>query len=86
MQPLELGDDLAVKLGVRETYNDQLNRPDGHGERPFTRVFAGLTSDARTRLRPSFKVDPSVQPPSPEHKRGRTTVWVVWRRDFIRCG
>jgi hypothetical protein len=31
MEPLELGDDLPVKLGLCEAYDDQLDRSDGHG-------------------------------------------------------
>ena len=33
-QSLQLGDDLAVEIGVLEAEHDQLNRSDGHGLLP----------------------------------------------------
>ena len=34
-QPLQLGDDLAVEVGVAEAEHDQLHRSDGH-EAPYS--------------------------------------------------
>ena len=35
VQPLELGDDLSVELGMVEADDDQLDGSDGHDKRPL---------------------------------------------------
>ena len=49
MQSLELSDDLAVKFGVVEANDDQLNRSDRHRSRlfsPVLRASGGTSVDA----------------------------------------
>src|SRR5439155_23366960 len=56
-QPFELGDDLAVELGMAETQNNELNRSDCHVS-PFDRVCRRGAADV------SLGVD---NPPSYPH-------------------
>ena len=50
LQALQLGDDLAVELRVLEAEHDELNRSDGHGPPPRSRVALTVTSHAQRRI------------------------------------
>ena len=49
MQTLKLSDDLAMKLGMVEAYDNELHRADGHGNASLNGVFAGLPENVETR-------------------------------------
>jgi hypothetical protein len=77
MQPLELGDDLAVKLGVAKAYDDQLNWSNCHRSRLSNRRICGLR---RRRFSNPSDTSPKYsqcRASGPAHKRAHTTLACV---------